>query len=49
MKTMRYFLSYLAHFFLERETFRTEVVGEIKHTFCLYTNYQLDALIIIYS
>ena len=33
MTTTRHFRSYLAHFFLECETFHVKVVEEIKHTF----------------
>ena len=38
MKTNIHFLSYLAHFFLEREMFRTKVVEKIKtHISCSIT------------
>jgi hypothetical protein len=38
MKTIRHFLSYLVHFFLEWELFQTNVVEEIKtHILCSIT------------
>ena len=33
MKTITHFLSYLAHFFSEREMFKTRVVEKSKHDF----------------